>query len=338
MPKDKTTLYMTTIALLVASVLGAMGTLNYLVDPLWFFGGNKVQPRNFSWDERIARLARFTASNRDFDCYIFGASRVGMMSEYAFPNHKCFMVSFENASPRELIAYAQYLKQHAKREPDLVVVGVDDFDFIDQADANNVPEVIRKNGVPRFWEYYFSKDVTTWSLNTLLDRSPKARYFGKDLTGQIRADAGTMPILKMTLKPGQKWHMSLNSVAQYAKFRKIYPKAHLVAYATPVSVQKIAQYKQSGLLAFYLEALHKTSAKFDEMYDFSIPSAITSNPALTYDGSHYTPDVNGRIAAALQAREPSFGITISGRPLEEMARLYDDRLALYTPQGMSQAD
>ena len=54
MPKDRTTFYMTTIALLVAAVLGVMGTLNYLVDPLWFFGGNKMQPRNFSWNERIA--------------------------------------------------------------------------------------------------------------------------------------------------------------------------------------------------------------------------------------------------------------------------------------------
>ena len=338
MPKDRTTLYMTTVALLVAAVLGAMGTVNYLVDPLWFFGGNKLQPRNFSWNERIARVALFMASDRDFDCYIFGASRVGMLNPHAFQGHRCFMVSFENASPRELLAYAQYMKQRARREPDLIVVGVDDSNFIDQADANDVPEVILKDGTQHFWEYYFSKDVTTWSLNTLLDRSPKARYFGKDLTGQIRADAGTMPILRMKLKPRQQWHMSLNSVAQYAKFRQLYPKAHLVAYATPVSAQKIAQYKQSGLLPFYLDALHKTSTKFDEMYDFSIPSAVTSDPALTYDGSHYQPAVSGRIVAALQAHEPSFGITISGRRLEEIARLYDDRLVRYAPQSMSQAE
>jgi hypothetical protein len=140
------------------------------------------------------------------------------------------------------------MKQRAKREPSLVVVGVDDFNFIDQADANDVPAAVRENRTLHFWEYYFSKDVTVWSLKTLLDRSPKARYFGKDLTGQIRADAGTMPILRMKLKPKQQWHMSLVSVAQYARFRQMYPKAHLVAYATPVSAQKIAHYKQSGLL------------------------------------------------------------------------------------------
>jgi len=336
--KDRTTLYLTTLTLLVAAVLGAMGLLNYLVDPLWFFGGNKLQPRNFSWDERIARLARFADSDRDYDCYIFGASRVGMMNERAFKGRSCFMVSFESASPRELIAYAQYIKRNAKREPDLVVVGVDDFDFIDQADENNVPQEVLRNEVPRFWDYYFSRDVTTWSIKTLLDQSPKARYFGKDLTGQVRANAGTMPVLRLALKPGQKWHMSLNSVAQYAKFRQVYPKAHLVAYATPVAADKIALFKQTGLLPFYLEALQKTSAQFDEMYDFSIPSVITSNPKLTYDGSHYQPAVSDRIAAAIQKHEPAFGIMLTRRPLEEITRLYADRLELYAPQGISRAE
>jgi len=336
--KDGPNLYLTTMAVLVAAIMGGTGLLNYLVDPLWFFGGDKVAPRNFPWDERIARLARFSASDRDYDCYIFGASRVGMMSEHAVKGHRCFMVSFENASPRELIAYARYIKRHARREPDLVIVGVDDFDFIDQADANLVPPAILEDSVPHFWDYYFSKDVTIWSIKTLLDQSPKARYFGKDLTGQVRADAGTMPVLRMKLKPGQKWHMSLDSVAQYAKFREIFPKAHLAAYATPVSAQKIAQFQRTGLLPFYLEALQKTSVQFDEMYDFSIPSAITADPKLTYDGSHYQPAVSGRIAAAIRKHEPAFGIVLSGRPLEEITRLYADRLELYAPQGMSRAE
>lgn len=338
MPKDRTTLYLTTMVLLVAAILGGMGALNYLVDPLWFFGGNKLAPRNFSWDERIARLARFSASGRDYDCYIFGASRVGMMREQAVKGHRCFMISFENGSPRELIAYAQYIKRHAKREPALVIVGVDDFDFIDQADANNVPKEIAGNRSPHFWDYYFSQDVTEWSIKTLLDQSPKARFFGGDLTGQIRADAEIMPVLHMTLKPGEKWHMSLNSVAQYAKFRQIFPKAHLVAYATPIAAEKIAQFQRMGLLPFYLEALQKTSIQFDEMYDFSVPSQITTDPKLSYDGSHYQPAVSDQIAAAMLKHEPAFGIILTGQPLEEISRIYADRLELYAPQGLSRAE
>jgi len=331
-PKKQSIRYLTVVTLLVAAMLGGMGLLNYLIDPLWFFGGNKLQPRNFPFDERTARMARFATSNRDFDCYIFGASRVSMMDERAFAGHKCFMVSFENASPSELVAYAQYIKKLSRREPDLVIVGIDDFDFIDQADGHILPPEILRTEIPHFWEYYFSADVMKWSLKTLFDLAPKPRYYGKDLTGQIRADAASLPILKMTLKPGQKWHMSLNSVGEYAKFRRIFPKAHLAAYATPVAVSKIAQFQESGLLPFYLQALQKTSTQFDEMYDFSIPSAITANPKLTYDGSHYQPRVSAIIAAAIRDHTPSFGIGVSGRSLDELTRLYAERLALYAPR------
>jgi len=321
--------YLSVLLAVILTVSALIGILNYLVDPLWFFGGNKLQPRNFAFDERIARIARFMSTDRDFDCYIFGASRVGMMNEHDFKGHSCFMVSFENASPSELIAYASYLKAHARREPALVVVGVDDFDFIDQADAQDVPDVVREGGVPHFWKYYFSWDVATWSLKTLFDLSPKARYFGKDLTGQIRADARAIPVLRMTLKPGRKWHMSLTSVSEYAKFRQLFPEAHLVAYATPVAATRIAEYQASGLLPFYIRALSETSTKFDEMYDFSIPSAITADPNLTYDGSHYLPAVSGEIAAAIQRHDPSFGVMLTGRSTEELAADYAKRLLQY---------
>ena len=329
MGNGKATIYLGTLLLVVALLLGAVATLNYVIDPLWFFGGNKLQGRNFPFDERVARVARFAAGGRDFDCYIFGASRTAMMNERDFKGRNCFMVSFENASPSELVAYAKYVKAHARREPDFVVVGVDDFDFIDQADAHNLPPAVANNEIPRFWDYYFSLDVVRWSLATALDLSPKPRYYGKDLTGQIRPDAGSLPILRMKLEPGQKWHMSLASVTEYAKFRRIFPKAHIVAYATPIAAAKIQQFQQSGLLPFYLQALHATAAQFDEMYDFSIPSAVTANPHLTYDGSHYQPAVSDVIAAAIQEHKPAFGITVSGQSLEEMSRLYASRLAHY---------
>lgn len=331
MRNDKTVQYMAVMLGIAAILLSAIGVLNYLVDPLWFFGGNKLESRNFPFDERTARIAHFVTSDRNFDCYIFGASRVGMLNWHDFSGRNCFMVSFENASPSELIAYAEYVKRHAKRQPDLVIVGVDDTNFIDQVDAHDVAEPVRDDATPHFWDYYFSADVAKWSLKTILDAAPKARYYGKDLTGRIRADAGTLPILRLKLDPDQKRRMSLENVPQYAKFRQLFPKAHLVAFATPMASTRVKQYEQLGLLPFYLKALHATAAQFDEMYDFSIPSQFTANPKLTYDGSHYQPAVYDMIAAAIQNHEPSFGIMISGHTLTETTELYARRLTIFTP-------
>ncbi|MEP6829771.1 MAG: hypothetical protein ABI963_05490 [Rhizomicrobium sp.] len=329
MSKNGTRRYLTIVGLIVAAILGGMGFLNYLVDPLWFFGGNKLQPRNFPFDERTARIAHFVTSNRDFDCYIFGASRIGMLNPRDFSGRNCFVVSFENATPSELVAYAQYVKERAKRQPSLIMVGVDDANFIDHIDAHNLSEPVRDNETPYFWQYYFTADVAKWSLKTILDSAPKARYYDKDLAGRIRADAGTLPILRFKEVPGQKLHMSLTNVSEFAKFRAIFPKAHLVAFATPIASERIRQYQQLGVLPHYLKALHATAEHFDEMYDFSIPSQFTTDPKLTYDGSHYQPAVYDKIAKALQSHEPSFGIRISGTSMADTEAKYLSRLVLY---------
>ena len=84
--------------MLLTAILG----LNILVDPLWFFGGDKLAPKNFAFDERTARAARFASGAKDYDCYIFGASRVSLMNENCLLTTKCFMFSFAAATPPNL--------------------------------------------------------------------------------------------------------------------------------------------------------------------------------------------------------------------------------------------
>ncbi len=317
--------YLTVTALVVVMIHTVVGVLNYLVDPLWFFGGNKLHPRNFPFDERTARAAHYVTSDRDFDCYILGASRVAMMNEHKFSGRKCFMVSFANGTPRELLAYASYMKARAKREPELVIVGVDDFVFLAPWDIYDLPPPVSEDRSPYFWQYYFSGDVARWSIQTILDAAPRPRYYGGDLTGQIRTDAGSLGILEAEANPNRTVNWEV--ISRYSEFRELFPEARLVSYATPVSAQRIVEYHESGVLDVYLTSLHATAAHFDEMYDFSIPSEYTTDPTLTYDGSHYQPWVNDLIVTAIENREPGFGIIVKDRSVHEIRALYAERLA-----------
>jgi hypothetical protein len=308
--------------LLLATILG----LNILVDPLWFFGGDKLAARNFAFDERTARAARFASGAKDYDCYIFGASRVSLMNENRFVENKCFMFSFAAATPRELVAFAQYAKTIELREPKLVIVGIDDFDFIDQADSFDVPSFVADKKPPRFWNFYFSARVAGWSIQTLLDRSPLERYYGADLTGQVRADARSFQGPRLTLAPGQHWHFSDTNVGVYAEFRRIFPNARLVAYVTPIAAGRVLAYQRDGILPDYLRALVDTAKHFDEAYDFSVPSAVTMDPTLTYDGSHFYPAVGDQIAAALQSHDSGFGVRIDHLTVDELQSIYAARI------------
>ena len=312
----------TVVLLLLAVVLG----LNMLVDPLWFFGGDKLAPRNFAFDERTARAARFASADKDYDCYIFGASRVSLMNENRFVGHKCFMFSFAAATPRELVAFAEYAKAFESREPRLVIVGIDDFDFIDQADSFDVPSFVADKKLPSFWDFYLSARVATWSVKTLLDQSPLERYYDADLTGQVRATARSFQAPRLTLPPGQHWHFSDTNVGVYAEFRRIFPNARLVAYVTPIASSRVLAYRHDGILPDYLRAIVDTAKHFDEAYDFSIPSVVTSNPALTYDGSHFYPSVGDQIAAAIQSHDGGFGVRIDGLTTNQLQALYATRI------------
>jgi Cys-tRNA synthase (O-phospho-L-seryl-tRNA:Cys-tRNA synthase) len=99
-----------------------------------------------------------------------------MLNPRDFSGHNCFVVSFENATPSERVAYAEYVKEHAEQQPSLIMVGVDDANFIDHTDAHNLSEPVRDNETPYFWQYYFTVDVVKWSLKTIFDtfqRSPR---------------------------------------------------------------------------------------------------------------------------------------------------------------------
>jgi hypothetical protein len=272
----------------------------------------------------MARAAHFVNSEKDFDCYIFGASRVGMMNEHRFSDHKCFMVSFANATPQELLAFASYMNHRNGRDPSLVIVGVDDFSIVGPAEGFDVPKPVLENTTPYFWQYYFSADVARWSMETLLDISPKPRYYGGDLTGRIRDDAESLTILRAEGAPRRSVNHQI--IQEYSKFREAFPNARLVAYATPVAVQRIVQYRDAEILPYYLTGLIETARYFDEMYDFSIPSIYTMDPTLTYDGSHFQPSVNDRIVESIQNREPGFGIIISELDVHEISAVYAERL------------
>ena len=69
-----------------------------------------------------------------------------------------------------------------------MIVGIDDFDFIDQADSFDVPSFVADKKLPHFWDFYFSARVAAWSAETLLDISPLERYYDADLTGQVRTE------------------------------------------------------------------------------------------------------------------------------------------------------
>ena len=308
-------------------------TVNVIVDPLWYFGGNSLTGINFGFNERLSKIIFLSSRLGRYDCLIMGSSRATLLPEHLINGYRCHNLAFSGGTVTEFIMYARYLRYRGFA-PSLLIVGVDDFDFEDPLPPVAVPDFVRMfKDPPSFLRTYASLDTLRFSIQTLLQISPLDRYYDGQLAGRVRSK---VPVyVPPRLSANAPMHMTTASATLYAELRSIFPTARAIGYVPPISAWNVAQLEFEGNLDKYLEALNRTASIFDEFLDFGIPSAITINPENTYDGSHYSERVNQSIAASLVGGRPQAGIAWSPERFKTVSSEYRTRLHDYglLPRG-----
>ena len=309
--------YSLCLAAVVALLGCATAGLNSLVDPLWFGAGNRLTGQNYIFNERIAKLNLVLQDPQRYDCLIFGSSRLTLLDQTQVSGHRCANLSFAAGKVRDFIAYARYLADHGL-QPRLVIVGVDDFNFLELPnEAVNVPDFVRdRTPPPGLLHSYFSLTALDFSQRTLRRESPEPRYYDERFIGRVLA--GTPPYTPpATLTEIEiKLPYVPERMALYRELRETFPEARFWGFVPPVSPWKVAERRYlGGVLDGYFEAMEKTAGLFEVFYDFSVPSETTGNRANTYDGSHYLPEiytvvVERLLAAQKMAPADSFGLPV----------------------------
>lgn len=323
------TTYLATLVAAIVVAVGAAFLLNALVDPLWYFGGNSIGRINFAFNERISKANRIAGHERDFDCVIFGDSRVTLLPEQKIETHRCYNFAFSSGTIPEFVDYAKWLKARGFR-PRLVIVGMSAGDFRKFTSPRNTPDFVRElREPPSPFLSYLSLDVVGMSLKTLFGRSPLDRVY--DLDFHCRAAFTSrkydprVPIRDLHSGPfDQREPLNL-----YRKLHEIFPEARYVGYASPLSAWAIAEYERIGWLESYTRALHEAAGLFDRFTDYSVPSDMTTDPTQTYDGTHYTEAANERIAGSLLGGDIGAALDLKAISSAEMLGVYRARLAQY---------
>lgn len=304
-----------------ASTITFVLVLNCLVDPLWYFQGNRLTHKNFAFNERQAKLNQFLRAPHQYDCLIFGSSRTTLLSASEFSGYRCFNLSFSGGQVEDFIAYAEYL-DHLGMTPKLIIVGVDGFNFLSSGrDAPTIPEYVQKKQLPPgFLKTYLSIDSLHMTWRTIRDDSQRPRYYDDRFEALIRKEAPPFRPEKSLEGEGRrrsdaeerrKRAYRPDNAVLYAKLVSVFPDARVIGYVPPISAWHISDMEKNGILDGYIDALFKTSPAFSAFIDFSVPSDVTSRTDVTYDGSHYLPSVNRLIATKLQFDMPhDWGINL----------------------------
>jgi hypothetical protein len=310
-------------ALLVASLSFA---INFLVDPLWYRGGNSLTGVNFAFNERLSKLNHLLPRIKDHDCLIMGSSRATIFPEKLIHDHRCFNLAFSGGRVSEFVLYAKYLRARGF-DPKLLIVGVDGFDFLGPPRIPNVPDFVRTGeDPPRIFLPYLSLDVLWFSIRTLLKLPPNHRYYDRDLTGHVwpRTHPYRPPSLSDPFPDPSDVHSERADL--YLQLRQVFPGARAIGYIPPISAWTVVQFDRTGHLDEVIAAMHRAASAFDDFFDFALPSEITKATSTTYDGSHYSEAVNAKIAATLQDEKATHEVDWLHEEIAAIAARYHARV------------
>ncbi len=310
---------------------------NASVDPLWYFSGNRFKPVNFAFNERLSKANLIADHEGEYDCVIFGDSRVTLLPEGDIKDYHCFNFAISAGAVNEFVDYANWLKGRGFT-PRLVIVGVSAGDFRPRKAPRNVPDFIKSGGNPTSpYIKYLSLDVLGMSWRTLFGKSPIDRVYDRDFQSVVAVTDTYDP-----KKPIRDIHAgpfdNREPMEKYRELRSIFPDALYVGYTPPISAWAIADYESIDWLKSYTRAIHDVSEVFDRFVDASVPSPATVDPTNTYDGTHYARSVNADIAASLIAGSVAPSLDVKSMSAADMLDAYRQRLNAFAPELAQRPD
>ena len=329
-------IYLLTMSMTVALLCAIVFTVNYLVDPLWVSGGNKLSNLNFIYNERYSKTAIYLNNPEEYDCIIFGSSTATLLNPNKIDGHNCFNFSFSQGNIREYVKYAELVRERSPRLR-YVIVAVDGFNLVDSELANRPMADLKSLMDGRSsLSVYLSLETFVFALRTLFHLSPLQRYYRSDFTVDVLDD--TRPYehhSKMTRNFVRLWNQDPDSQFSCRNCRFLkqlqdqFPDVDVVGYVPPVSADLLAYLYLSGTLEGYLRSTYEVSRMFSRFYDYSVPSDVTIDPANTYDGQHFMPSIHDEIAKAFGGGPIEFGIFLHDTSWSEYSEEFTNKAKDY---------
>ncbi|PKP79087.1 MAG: hypothetical protein CVT81_01130 [Alphaproteobacteria bacterium HGW-Alphaproteobacteria-3] len=321
--------YLATLTAAVVATAFVVFIVNAVVDPLWYFGGNKIGTVNYAFNERLSKTNLFLSRKDRYDCVIFGDSRVTLLPEDKIGGYKCFNFAFSAGKAAEAVAYARFLRAHDFR-PKLVIMGVPGAAFRERIGGADIPAFIREGDTPKSpYLAYLSIDTLRMSLQTLFGKSPLDRVYDRQFICRVAPGAPAYDPAKPIRDLFAGRFVARDRVSFYDEMRIIFPEAILAGYVPPISAWAVNAYAEKGWLDEYVEVLHLASTKFDRFVDYGVPSAMTIDRSNTYDGTHYSEPANTIIARSLMIGSSEDALDLKKLDAVEMRRAYAKRLKRY---------
>lgn len=296
--------------------------LNYLVDPLWYFNGNKIKKTNYVFNERLSKfnLFYFSSNKENIDCLIFGSSISTTLNQKKFKKNNCFNFSFSAGNVYEYDAYLNYLKY---------------LGYVPKKIYIELPIVISKKKEKKFKDIiknfssskiiaYFPPVETESLVKDFLNQEDKLKDNSKNYLSKV-------PNFILKKKPPDlfwsnyfsfnSFIFSLKSLLNISNYTNAYDDEFIGFVRRNKSDFKKSFRLKSQIneadLNYIIANRLNTLKYFEDIYDFSVPNIQINDSKNTYDGSHYYKNFISLIADFMEGSELLYGLKINNFDFED---------------------
>ena len=304
-------------------ILGITFTINYLFDPLWYFGGNKIQSHNYAFNERVSKLNLLKEG--EYNCLIFGSSRTTFLKASQLTNANCFNMSFSGGTIDEFIDFAKLIKSSFDFKIDYLIVGVDVIDFF----KNNEHKIWdNAKHPPNLLVTYLSIDSLIFSKRLFFEQPRLPRIYNSDFEITV---IKKLPKFNPhgDLSGSIKGIFDETIIDKYIELNKIFNPVKSIYYVPPLSAWHIKDAYRNELLEDYISAIYSFKENDLNIVDYSSISEITLELSNTYDGHHYLPRISSligndlnRMLINLKLLEDEFGLQVNNYSYEQYLEDY----------------
>lgn len=314
---DKKFVKITIISTLV--IINFVALLNYYIDPLRMFQHNNMfNNKQLDFNERQQKTNYLYFNNISYKNVMIGSSRTTYLNEKHF-YPETFNYACNNMSPYEYEKFLNYFTYINKKEPEIIILGIDFFGTAIERNQRFEKQNYLKNTIEPLYRFkaLYNLRLAEYSIKNIRQNIKiKKPYYSRDnikftpehyfIDDQAKVDE--------TLVKFKNYEYDKNLKEYYKNLKKSYKNSKFIVFTTPITINQLEEYKQKGLLNYYFQWLNELVEVFDVVYHFAYPNEITNNLSYFFDAGHALPKISPHIADFILDRESKlegFGIKLT---------------------------
>ncbi len=319
---------------LVFSVIIAVVSLNYVIDPLWVFshsnGLNNKQPVFNERQQKTNKLyfGLSTGETQQYDSLLIGSSRGAMFDQNDFAGMKLFNYSANNMEPWEYSGWIEVAKQIKGGDFKNIVIALDFFSaqssLDDQSvDSENQPHSYLKRAQQKLYPYrsLLSLDTAKNAFKGLMKavRSPGVEFYDRNnvkVATQVSAEQRD-EYIQWNIQDHQKdfdenYRYNMDWVDLLEDLKTQNPATNFIVLTTPVSKVWFDEFVNPKHLDDYKRWLKETVQVFGKTHHFMDLNSVTLNLNNFFDAHHVYKNIT-----QIMAKKVSGKIDVSGKGLPD---------------------